>query len=84
MMWKLLLVSLAAARALPSSITSVDSLEPTLRALDQLEEDAQSVDGLLAVATKGSAGGVGHKVGPSAAAPRPTFPPEQPPAVASR
>ena len=41
MMWKLLLVSLAAARALPSSLSSADSLEPTRRALDELEEDVQ-------------------------------------------
>ena len=36
-MWKLVLVSIGAARALPSSLSSGDSLEPTLRALHDLE-----------------------------------------------
>ena len=48
MMWKLLLVSLAAARALPSSMAKAGPLEPSLRALDDLEEDAQSVGDLEA------------------------------------
>ena len=43
------LALLAAARALPSSMATADSLDPTLRTLDELEEDVQSVGDLLAV-----------------------------------
>ena len=69
-MWKLVLVSIGAARALPSSLSSGDSLEPTLRALDDLDEDVQPVGDLLAVKRLGdgdeiSVGGVGRKVGAS-------------------
>ena len=69
-MWKLVLVSIGAARALPSSLSSGDSLEPTLHALDDLDEDVQPVGDLLAVKRLGdgdeiSVGGVGRKVGAS-------------------
>lgn len=43
-----LLLCITAVPALPSSMASVDSLEPALRALDSLEEDTQSVGNLLA------------------------------------
>ena len=72
-MWKLVLVSIAAARALPSSLSSADSLEPTQRALDEMEEEAQSVGNVmkrLGDADKVSVGGIGRKVGPSPSPPR--------------
>ena len=69
-MWKLVLVSIGAARALPSSPSSGASLEPTLRALDDLDKDVQPVGDLLAVKRLGdgdeiSVSGVGRKVGTS-------------------
>ena len=43
-MWRLLLISLATVRALPSPMASTDPLEPALRTLDSLDSDIRFLE----------------------------------------